>query len=105
MSDEPRYMTRSDVEALGFPRRAVDAIFRDVPTIHLPGYSRLMISREDLDRYVREHTYRKPTKRVKRQGYDGGRVRPIGVESPQQDAADGRANGRRRLTGPPSRER
>lgn len=93
VTDEARYLTRGDVAALGFPRRAVDAIFRGCPVIFIPGYSRPLVSREELERYLRENTY------------DGNRVRPMGVESPRQDAAGNRANGRRRLTRPPSPER
>jgi hypothetical protein len=33
-------LTRSDLRELGLERRAVDAVFRALPTVHLPGYTR-----------------------------------------------------------------
>jgi hypothetical protein len=38
----------TDVAELGHSRRALDAIFRECPTVHLPGYSRPVI-------YVRDY--------------------------------------------------
>lgn len=40
-------LARSDLRALGWERRAVDAIFRELEVIFLPGYSRGVIRVED----------------------------------------------------------
>jgi hypothetical protein len=40
-------LSRTDLRELGLPRRAVDACFRALPTIHLPGYARPLIRAED----------------------------------------------------------
>jgi hypothetical protein len=37
------FLTRSDLRELGLPRAAVDAIFRELDLVLLPGYSRPMI--------------------------------------------------------------
>jgi hypothetical protein len=57
-------LTRSHLRALGLERRAVDAVFRSVPVVALPGYSRPMIRAHDFVELIAEHTYR------------GDRVRP-----------------------------
>jgi hypothetical protein len=57
-------LTRSHLRELGLERRAVDAIFRALPVVVLPGYSRPFVRREDYLAYLDEHTYR------------GDRVRP-----------------------------
>jgi hypothetical protein len=61
------FLSRSDLAALGLPRRAVDAIFRACPVVELPGYSRPLIRVADFNAYVEANTYR------------GDRVRPCGV--------------------------
>jgi len=57
-------LTRSHLRALGLERRAVDAVFRALPVIALPGYSRPMIRAHDYVELIAQHTYR------------GDRVRP-----------------------------
>lgn len=57
-------LTRSHLRALGLERRAVDAVFRALPVIALPGYSRPMIRAHDYVELIAHHTYR------------GDRVRP-----------------------------
>jgi hypothetical protein len=49
--------SRSDLAKLGYGRRAVDAIFRALPTIHLPGYSRPFVRVEDFRALIEERTY------------------------------------------------
>lgn len=56
-------LTRSDLRELGLERRAVDAVFRALPVIVLPGYARPMIKARD---YV---------DLIERSTYDGSRVR------------------------------
>jgi hypothetical protein len=57
-------LTRTHLRELGLERRAVDAVFRALPVVALPGYSRPMIR---ADQYV---------ELVERLTYDDDRVRP-----------------------------
>jgi hypothetical protein len=57
-------LTRSHLRELGLERRAVDAVFRALPVVALPGYSRPMIRAEDYLELLEHHTFR------------GDRVRP-----------------------------
>lgn len=50
-------LTRSHLRELGLERRAIDAIFRALPTVHLPGYSRPMVRVEDYLLLVERCTY------------------------------------------------
>jgi hypothetical protein len=50
-------LTRSHLRELGLQRRAVDAVFRALPVIALPGYSRPMIRADDYLALVEKHTY------------------------------------------------
>jgi hypothetical protein len=50
-------LTRSDLRELGLQRSAVDAVFRELPTVHLPGYSRPMIRAEDYLALLQRCTY------------------------------------------------
>lgn len=58
------FLSRTDLADLGLGRRAVDAVFRGVPVVRFPGYTRPLIKVEDYLAYVELHTYR------------GDRVRP-----------------------------
>jgi hypothetical protein len=51
-------LTRSDLRGLGLERRAIDAVFRALPVVALPGYSRPLIRAEQHLELVEEHTYR-----------------------------------------------
>jgi hypothetical protein len=57
-------LSRTHVHELGLERRAVDAVFRELPVVSLPGYSRPLVRADDYRRLLEEHTYR------------GDRVRP-----------------------------
>jgi hypothetical protein len=57
-------LSRTDLCELGLERRAVDAVFRAVPVVVLPGYSRPLIRVGDYLDLVERSTYR------------GDRVRP-----------------------------
>ena len=57
-------LSRSDLRALGWERRAVDAIFRELDVVFLPGYSRGHVRREDYLELLERSTFR------------GDRVRP-----------------------------
>lgn len=63
------FLTRSDLRELGLERRAIDAVFRALAVVALPGYSRPMVRVEDYLKLIREFTYR------------GDRVRPIAKAS------------------------
>jgi len=51
-------LTRSHLRGLGLERRAIDAVFRTLPVVALPGYSRPMIRAREFLELVEEHTYR-----------------------------------------------
>jgi len=51
-------LTRTHLRDLGLERRAVDAVFRALPTVHLPGYSRPMIRAEDYRELLESSTHR-----------------------------------------------
>jgi len=57
-------LTRTHLRELGLERRAVDAVFRILPVVALPGYSRPMIR-------AQEHLAL-----IARSTYNGDRVRP-----------------------------
>jgi hypothetical protein len=51
-------LTRSHLRSLGLERRAIDAVFRALPVVELPGYSRPMIRAEEFLELVEHCTYR-----------------------------------------------
>ena len=51
-------LTRTDLRALGLERRAVDAVFRALPVVALPGYSRPLVRVEDYRQLVERNTFR-----------------------------------------------
>ena|SRR2546428_717790 len=51
-------LTRSHLRALGLERRAIDAVFRALPVVSLPGYSRPMVRAADYIAFVEESIYR-----------------------------------------------
>ncbi len=50
-------LTRGDLVELGYERRAVDAIFRALPVVALPGYTRPMVRVGDYLALVERSTY------------------------------------------------
>ena len=50
-------LSRSDLRDLGLERRAVDAVFRALTVIVLPGYTRPLIRADDYRQLLDEHTY------------------------------------------------
>lgn len=53
------FLSRGDLAELGLERRAVDAVFRAVPNVQIPGYSRPLILVRDFLRHRDEQwTYR-----------------------------------------------
>lgn len=51
-------LSRTDLRELGWERRAVDAIFRELPVMFLPGYTRGHVRREDYLELLERSTYR-----------------------------------------------
>jgi hypothetical protein len=58
-------LTRSDLRELGLERRGVDAVFRALDVIVLPGYSRPMIRAEDYLELLEQSTYPRDGSRVR----------------------------------------
>ena len=50
-------LTRSHLVELGLERRAIDAVFRALPVVSLPGYSRPMVRVVDYLELVERSTY------------------------------------------------
>jgi hypothetical protein len=57
-------LTRTHLRELGLERRAVDAVFRILPVVVLPGYSRPMVRAQEYLGLIAQSTY------------NGDRVRP-----------------------------
>lgn len=51
-------LSRSHLRELGLERRAVDAVFRALDVIVLPGYSRPLVRAEDYLELLTQSTYR-----------------------------------------------
>lgn len=51
-------LNRTHLRELGLERRAVDAVFRALPVVALPGYSRPLIRAEEYLELVDHHTFR-----------------------------------------------
>jgi hypothetical protein len=54
---EGALLTRSHLRELGLERRAVDAVFRELPLVLLPGYSRPMVRATDYLALIERETY------------------------------------------------
>ena len=50
-------LTRTHLRELGLERRAVDAVFRSLPVVLLPGYSRPLIRASDYRTLLDSSTY------------------------------------------------
>lgn len=57
IDESAEFLTRTALRDLGFERRAVDAIFRQLPNVLLPGYSRPLIRVKDLNALIDRNTY------------------------------------------------
>ena len=51
-------LSRTDVAQLGLPRRGVDAVFRELDVVVLPGYSRPLVRVCDYLELVERSTYK-----------------------------------------------
>jgi hypothetical protein len=71
LANPDAFLSRTDLRGLGLERRAVDAVFRAIPIVALPGYSRPLIR-------VRDYLAL-----LERSSYDGlTRVRGTGSAAP-----------------------
>jgi hypothetical protein len=52
------FLSRTDLQALGLPRRAVDKVFQALPVICLPGYARPFVRVADYRNLIESSTYR-----------------------------------------------
>jgi hypothetical protein len=57
LADPAAFLSRTDLRELGLERRAVDAIFRALPVVVLPGYSRPLIRVGDYLELIEQNTY------------------------------------------------
>jgi hypothetical protein len=57
LDDLPAFVSRRHLLALGFGRSAVDAIFRALPVVAVPGVRRVCVARDALVAYLARHTY------------------------------------------------
>jgi hypothetical protein len=51
------FLSRGDLRELGLERRAVDAIFRQLPVVVVPGYSRPLVRVRDYLALIDQSTY------------------------------------------------
>jgi hypothetical protein len=51
------FLSRGDLAELGLERRAVDAVFRALPVVALPGYSRPLVKVSDYLALLEQSTY------------------------------------------------
>ena len=51
-------LSRSHLRELGLERRAVDAVFRELDVVVLPGYSRPLVRADDYRALIEKSTYR-----------------------------------------------
>jgi hypothetical protein len=65
LANPDAFLSRSDLRELGLERRAIDCVFRELPVVALPGYSRPLIRASDYRELIERSTY------------DADRVRPI----------------------------
>jgi hypothetical protein len=57
LANDDAVLSRSDLRELGYERRAVDAIFRALPVVALPGYGRPLIRVADYLELVSRCTF------------------------------------------------
>jgi hypothetical protein len=57
LANRDAMLSRSDLRELGYERRAIDSIFRSLPTIVIPGYSRPLIRVGDYLALIERSTY------------------------------------------------
>lgn len=58
LSRPDAFLSRTDLRELGLERRAVDAVFKELPNVNLPGYSRPLIRVGDYRALIERSTSR-----------------------------------------------
>ena len=58
LSSPEAFLSRTDLRQLGLERRAVDSVFRALPVVVFPGYSRPIIKVKDYLALIERSTYR-----------------------------------------------
>src|SRR5262249_10835584 len=58
LANPAAFLSRTDLRELGLERRAVDAVFRPLPVVVLPGYSRPLVKVADYLELVESSMYR-----------------------------------------------
>jgi hypothetical protein len=58
LANRDAFLSRTDLRELGLERRAVDAIFRALPVVYFPGYSRPLVRVSGYLELVEQSTYR-----------------------------------------------
>jgi hypothetical protein len=64
-------LTRSHLRQLGLERRAIDAVFRELPKVLLPGYSRPLVKVADYLELIERETYGNDVVHPSRRGLGG----------------------------------
>jgi hypothetical protein len=64
-------LTRSHLRELGLERRAIDAVFRELKLVLLPGYSRPLIKAADYLQLIERETYGNDVVHPSRRGLGG----------------------------------
>jgi hypothetical protein len=57
LTNPDAFLSRGDLRELGLERRAVDAVFRALPVVVLPGYSRPLVRVQDYRELVERCRY------------------------------------------------
>jgi hypothetical protein len=57
LSNPDALLSRTDLRELGLERRAVDAVFRALPVVVFPGYSRPLVRVSDYRALIERCTY------------------------------------------------
>jgi hypothetical protein len=68
LSRREGFLTRTDLSALGLERRAVDAVFRALPVVVLPGYARPLIRTADYLDLIEDSTFNDDRVRLRPSG-------------------------------------
>jgi hypothetical protein len=57
LANPDAFLSRTDLRELGLGRRAIDAVFRALPVVVLPGYSRPLVKVPDYLALIESATY------------------------------------------------
>ena len=71
LANSDALLPRTDLRELGLERRAVDAVFRALPVVVLPGYSRPLVRVADYVELLERSTYDRDRVRLTGRGHVG----------------------------------